>query len=168
MSTVLSQKWGIRAFADMFGVTPRTIRFYEDKGLLSPKREGGIRVFSIREKTRFEKIMRGKRLGFSLDDIRAVFDVTDGLIKDRSELLRRKENFENVLASLAKRREDLRILSKDMHDVISVAKDYLAQETDDEIDVIELAARYQAAFNETMTTNPIDFMSGGPDEKPQT
>ncbi len=168
MSTVLSQKWGIRAFADMFGVTPRTIRFYEDKGLLSPKREGGIRVFSIREKTRFEKIMRGKRLGFSLDDIRAVFDVTDGLIKDRSELLRRKENFENVLASLAKRREDLRILSKDMHDVISVAKDYLAQETDDEIDVTELAARYQAAFNETMTTNPIDFMSGGPDEKPQT
>ncbi len=164
MSTTLRQKWGIRDFANMFGVTPRTIRFYEDKGLLSPMREGGIRVFSLREKTRFEKIMRGKRLGFSLDDIRAVFDVTDGLIKDRSELLRRKENFENVLAGLAKRREDLRVLSKDMLDVISIAEEYLGQTSDEQIDVAELAARYQAAFDETMTTNPIDYMSGMPDK----
>jgi len=149
----------------MFGVTPRTIRFYEDKGLLSPAREGGIRVFTPRNRARFEKIMRGKRLGFSLDDIRAVFDVTDGLITERSELLRRKTNFESVLAGLSKRRDDLRILSQDMHDVISVADDYLSQTTDeDDIDVAELASRYQAAFDESMLANPNDYMSGVPDD----
>ena len=143
-------------------------RFYEGKGLLSPSREGGVRVFGIRDRSRFEKIMRGKRLGFSLDDIRAVFDVTDGLITDKAELLRRKANFESVLAGLAKRREDLRILSKDMHDVISVAETYLAQVEDDQIDVTDLAARYQAAFDETMTANPIDYMSGVPDDPRST
>lgn len=166
MTDLTSQKWGIKVFAGMFGVTPRTIRFYEDKGLLTPKREGGVRTFGPRDRSRFEKIMRGKRLGFSLDDIRSVFDVTDGLITDRKELLRRKANFANVLAGLAKRREDLRILSQDMNDVISVADEYLAQADDDTIDVMELAARYQAVFDQTMTTNPIDYMSGVPEDAP--
>lgn len=150
----------------MFDVTPRTIRFYEDKGLLSPAREGGVRVFRLHDQVRFEKIMRGKRLGFSLDDIRSVFDVTDGVITDRNELLRRKTNFDNVLASLSKRRDDLRILSQDMHDVISIADDYLAQATNDdnEVDVKLLASRYQAVFEERMMANPMDYMSGVPDE----
>ncbi|MEL7231207.1 MAG: MerR family transcriptional regulator, partial [Pseudomonadota bacterium] len=64
----------MRDFADMFGVTPRTVRFYEDKGLLQPERDGQTRRFGPRQQARFERILRGKRLGFSLDDIRAVFD----------------------------------------------------------------------------------------------
>lgn len=157
---------GIKAFAESFGVTPRTIRFYEDKGLLTPQREGGVRIFGPRDRLRFEKIMRGKRLGFSLDDIRSVFDVTDGLITDRAELLRRKSNFEAVVAGLARRREDLNVLSKDMQDVISVTEDYLDKSTDDIVDVAALAAKYQAAFEDSMTSNPIDYMSGVPDEQP--
>ncbi len=165
MTAQATHKWGIRDFADMFDVTPRTIRFYEDKGLLEPAREGGVRVFTPRDRAKFEKIMRGKRLGFSLDDIRSVLDVTDGLITDRAELLRRKANFEHVVAGLAKRRQDLRILSQDMDEVISIANDYLSQTDDGDVDVKELAARYQAAFDETMTANPIDYMSGIPDEQ---
>lgn len=149
-------KWGIKVFADMFGVTPRTIRFYEDKGLLTPQREGGIRVFDPRDRLRFEKIMRGKRLGFSLDDIRAVFDITDGNVTDRAEIARRKANFEAVVASLDARRRDLDILHADMTDVIAVADEALAA-TPGNDNVADLAARYQAAFDASTTGAPIDF-----------
>jgi len=161
-------KWGIREFADLFGVTPRTIRFYEDKGLLSPTREGGVRVFGSRDHLRFEKIMRGKRLGFSLEDIRAVFDVTDGVITDRAEILRRKRNFEAVIASLQKRREDLTILAEDMAEVIAIAEEAINATADENAQVADLAERYQAAFSETTTGNPIDFLSGSPTTKPHS
>jgi len=94
MNNRQSAEWGIKSFAEIFGVTPRTIRFYEDKGLLTPARANGVRVFSPDDRIRFEKIMRGKRLGFSLDDIKEVLDVTDGNVTDRIELLRRRKNFE--------------------------------------------------------------------------
>jgi DNA-binding transcriptional MerR regulator len=150
------QKWGIKVFADMFGVTPRTIRFYEDKGLLAPQREGGIRTFGPRDRLRFEKIMRGKRLGFSLDDIRAVFDITDGNVTDRAEIARRKANFEAVVASLAERRRDLDILHADMTEVITIADEAL-QSAPGSGTVADLAARYQAAFDASTTGHPIDF-----------
>lgn len=159
MEDAKHQKWGIKTFAKMFGVTPRTIRFYEDKGLLTPARESGVRIFDPRDRLRFEKIMRGKRLGFSLEDIRSVFDITDGTVTDRAEVKRRKENFENVLAGLAERRRDLDILHRDMTDVISIADEALSSELGSGT-VADLAARYQAAFDEAVTGNPIDFMSG--------
>ena len=157
MKTADQEKWGIKVFADMFGVTPRTIRFYEDKGLLTPQREGGVRVFDPRDQLQFEKIMRGKRLGFSLEDIRAVFDITNGVITDRAEVQRRKENFEAVVASLAERRRDLDILHADMTEVISIADEALASPSDDD-NVADLAARYQAALDAAID-NPIDFLS---------
>lgn len=154
-----NQKWGIKAFAEIFSVTPRTIRFYEDKGLLAPVREGGVRVFGPRDHLRFEKIMRGKRAGFSLQDIRSVFDITDGVVTDRAEVLRRKASFEAVVAGLADRRRDLDILHADMTEVIQIAEDALSS-TSETDDVADLAARYQAAFDPTTTGNPIDFLSG--------
>lgn len=159
MSETHQQKWGIKAFAEMFDVTPRTIRFYEDKGLLMPQRDGGVRVFGPRDHIRFEKIMRGKRLGFSLQDIRAVFDMTDGTVTDRKEIQRRKENFQAVVDSLAERRRDLDILHADMTEVIAIADDALKTQPDTE-NVADLAARYQAAFDTTSTGHPIDFLSG--------
>jgi len=143
----------------MFAVTPRTIRFYEDKGLLMPKRESGVRIFDTRDKLRFEKIMRGKRLGFSLEDIRAVFDMTDGIVTDRAEIQRRKDNFQAVVDGLAERRMDLDILHADMTEVISIADEALSTTPDTE-NVADMAARYQAAFDTTTTGHPIDFTSG--------
>jgi len=69
--------------------------------------------------------MRGKRLGFSLEDIRAVFDMTDGVVTDRAEIQRRKENFQAVVDSLAERRRDLDILHGDMTEVIAIADEAL-------------------------------------------
>jgi DNA-binding transcriptional MerR regulator len=58
-----------------FGVTARTLRFYEDKGLLHPGREGQSRVFSYRDRARLGLILRGKRCGFSLADMREILDL---------------------------------------------------------------------------------------------
>ena len=61
--------WSISELADECGVTTRTIRFYEDKGLIQPQRVGSNRVYNYQDRARLTLILRGKRLGFSLEDI---------------------------------------------------------------------------------------------------
>ena len=72
-----SQTYTISALAEEFSVTSRTIRFYEDKDLLHPRRNGLARVYSRRDRARLKLILRGKRLGFSLADIREMLDLYD-------------------------------------------------------------------------------------------
>lgn len=146
---VRSAQWGIREFAEMFDVTPRTIRFYEDKGLLSPSRHGGSRIFGAEDYVRFERIMRAKRIGFTLDDIKEVMDVTDGHITDRVELLRRKKNFETVIRSLKRRREDIDVISKNMTEICAVIAQNVENAPDGE-GVFDLAAAYDAKFKQTL------------------
>lgn len=67
----------ISDLAKEFDVTTRSIRFYEDKGLIHPSRQGKIRVYQRRDKIRLKLILRGKRLGFSLDEIRELFALYD-------------------------------------------------------------------------------------------
>ena len=137
----------------MFGVTPRTVRFYEDKGLLTPERDGGVRRFGPTHLARFERILRGKRLGFSLDDIAAVFDVLEGRVDDPRELRRRRDNFQAVIDGLAERKRDVAQLEADMVEIVSVIDEHLAQNPDVETtDVAQLAARYQAAFAQHLST----------------
>jgi DNA-binding transcriptional MerR regulator len=73
----MSETFGIADLAREFDVTTRTIRFYEDKGLLAPLRKGQRRVYAPRDRVRLRLIMRGKRLGFSLDEIREMIDLYD-------------------------------------------------------------------------------------------
>jgi len=65
----------IRETCDAFNVTPRTLRFYESKELLFPKREGQKRLFTKRDRARLKLILRGKRFGFSLEEIRQLLDL---------------------------------------------------------------------------------------------
>ena len=67
----------VTELADQLGVTARAIRFYEDKGLITPARAGATRVYSKRETARMQLILRGKRLGFSLRDIKQFLDLYD-------------------------------------------------------------------------------------------
>jgi len=105
------QAFGIGELAGMFGVTQRTIRFYEDQGLLTPKRIGKTRVFGDRDRVRLDFILRGKRLGFSLAEIREwldLYDVEDGehrqyralLEKSRQRILELERQRDDVNATL--------------------------------------------------------------------
>jgi DNA-binding transcriptional MerR regulator len=69
--------YSIRDLAREFDVTTRTIRFYEGEGLISPGRRGQTRLFSPRDRIRLKLILRGKRLGFSLGEIREIIDLYD-------------------------------------------------------------------------------------------
>jgi DNA-binding transcriptional MerR regulator len=69
--------------ASQLGVSTRTIRFYEDEGMLAPQRAGGQRIYGTRDLARLKLILRGKRLGFSLHDIRELLDLYDA---DRNHL----------------------------------------------------------------------------------
>lgn len=69
--------YSIRDLAREFDVTTRTIRFYEDEGLISPARRGQTRLFSPRDRVRLKLILRGKRLGFTLNEIREIIDLYD-------------------------------------------------------------------------------------------
>lgn len=83
-----------------FDVTPRTIRFYEDQGLLSPKREGQSRIYAPRDRTRLAWILRGKRVGLSLADIGELldlYDLADGRVRQRKETLRKLRERLDVL-----------------------------------------------------------------------
>lgn len=93
----MTRTYSISDLAKEFGVTTRTIRHYEEQGLLSPKRERTIRIFSNRDRVRLKLALRGKRLGFSLNDIRELFELYD-LAKDENKQL------EEFLARLEKRR----------------------------------------------------------------
>ncbi|HEX4262506.1 MAG TPA: MerR family DNA-binding transcriptional regulator [Acetobacteraceae bacterium] len=82
------------------GITPRTMRFYEDKGLISPRRAGTTRVYTARDRGRMVLILRGKRLGFSLRDIGEYLDLYDA---DPT----RREQTCMLLGKLDRRIEDL-------------------------------------------------------------
>lgn len=67
----------ISELCDEFGVTARALRFYEDEGLITPERQGLARIYSWRDRARLAWILRGKRVGFSLADIREMIDLYD-------------------------------------------------------------------------------------------
>lgn len=75
--TTSTRTYSITDLCFEFGVTPRALRFYEDEGLISPRRQGLSRIYSWRDRARLAWILRGKRVGFSLADIREMIDLYD-------------------------------------------------------------------------------------------
>ena len=84
--TADSRTYAISQLAREFGVTPRALRFYEDKGLLSPDRDGLNRVYSNRDRARLKLILSGRKVGFSLNDIREILDLYDLDDNQRAQL----------------------------------------------------------------------------------
>ena len=73
----MEELFSITELAKVLGITPRTIRFYEDRGLVTPRRVGTTRVYSYRDRARMSLVLRGKRLGFTLRDIKEYLDLYD-------------------------------------------------------------------------------------------
>ena len=136
--------WGIADVAAHFEITTRAIRFYEDKGLLALARVGGHRVFNAIDRERLEKILRAKRIGFSLEDIKQFLEVTDGSVVEQAELLRRKAGFEAVIKRLRRKRRDIEIIAKDMADLCAVVDNYI--ETAPSGEVFQFAEAYDEMF----------------------
>lgn len=101
------QTYTISELSREFGVTPRALRFYEDKGLLSPRREGLNRIYGARERGRLQLILRGKRLGFPLTEIRGVLDLYDLEDGERVQMQAVAKKFRQRLLVLRAQREDL-------------------------------------------------------------
>src|ERR1700761_9115606 len=124
---LMSAHYTITELAHEFDITPRAIRFYEDQGLLAPSREGPggqRRVYSGHDRTRLKLTLRGKRLGFSLTEVRRLLDLYDSptgtvtqlhafldpLAAHRAVLERQKEDLDATLAELASHEAQCRAL----------------------------------------------------------
>lgn len=97
----------IREMCDAYDVTPRTLRFYEAKELLFPIREGQKRLFTKRDRARLKLILRGKRFGFSLEEIRQLLDLYHIGDQQHTQLTRTYEIAKERLADMEHRREEL-------------------------------------------------------------
>ena len=116
--------WTISELSREFDVTPRTIRFYEDQGIVSPAREGRNRVFGPRDRTRLKLALRGKRLGLQLSEILTLIDMYDGpgdtavqlrqylsvLEQHRSTLEQQRRDIEDTLREIAQQEQQCREL----------------------------------------------------------
>nr|WP_294516112.1 MerR family DNA-binding transcriptional regulator [uncultured Rhodopila sp.] len=114
------QLYTVTELARQLGMTPRAIRFYEDKGLISPQRAGTTRVFSARDRARMILILRGKRLGFSLSTIKDYLDLYDTDITQQSQL-------KLLLTAVGKRRAQLLSQRQAIDEALAELDDITAQ-----------------------------------------
>lgn len=116
----MAETYTIAQLSNEFGITPRAIRFYEDKNLLSPTRQGLNRVYSRRDRARLALILRGKRLGFRLDDIKEMLDLYDhgeGQIEQMQFTLDRSRD---RIAELERQRRDVDDAIRELKDIVKM------------------------------------------------
>lgn len=115
---------GINQLATELEVTPRAIRFYEDKGLIQPQRAGTTRVYTRREVARMRLILRGKRLGFSLKEIKEFLDLYGGGGHNRVQHERLLAAVRHRLADLAEQRA---VLDQTMDELVDIEREVTAK-----------------------------------------
>jgi DNA-binding transcriptional MerR regulator len=116
-SQVPAETWSIAELASEYDVTLRTIRFYEDRGLLTPERRGTTRVYHPRDRIRLSLILRGKRLGFSLDEIARIVDMYDAEPGEEGQLVYLLNQITARRTELEQRRQDIEQTLQDLTEV---------------------------------------------------
>ena len=111
----MTTTYTISDLAAEFEVTTRTIRHYEEQGLLNPQREGTNRIFSNRDRIRLKLALRGKRLGFSLSDIRELFELYDLSRDEKKQVEEFLGKLEKRRASLEQQREDIEVMLNEIN-----------------------------------------------------
>ena len=125
--------YSISELAAEFDITARSIRFYEDQGLISPVRKKTQRIFNERDRVRLKLILRGKRLGFSLAEIQEIFDLYDSEPGEEAQLLYLIESIDSKRKALLLQREDIDAVLKEMDEVEKRIKESLKQKTLNEL-----------------------------------
>jgi DNA-binding transcriptional MerR regulator len=116
----------IRQMCDAFDVTPRTLRFYEAKELLSPRRQGQRRLFTRRDRARLKLILRGKRFGFSLEELRQLLDLYDKGDGQQSQIARAYEVAQARLAEMEAQRDELEAAISELREQMTWGERMLA------------------------------------------
>jgi DNA-binding transcriptional MerR regulator len=110
-----------------FGVTLRTLRFYEDKGLLHPKREGSARLYTRRDRARLKLILLGRKVGFSLRDVKQMIDLYDPSGSNAKQYKLTLEKSEKQLARLQKQRALIDEAIDELSGTMALVRQMLAQ-----------------------------------------
>jgi DNA-binding transcriptional MerR regulator len=118
--------YSISQLAREFEVTPRTIRFYEDKGLLRPRRAGTTRIYSGRDRVRLRLVLRGKRLGFSLREIAEIIDMYDTEPGEIGQLEYMLQRLQERRSQLQARRRDIELTLAELDQLESQCRSRLA------------------------------------------
>ena len=118
----------IRQMCDAFGVTPRTLRFYESKELIAPLRRGQARLYTRRDRGRLKLILQGRRFGFALEDIRQLLDLYDVGDGQKTQVARTIDKARGRLAAMEAQRDDLARAIDDLKAQIATAEAMLAQD----------------------------------------
>ena len=113
----LDRLYAITELAHELGITPRAIRFYESKGLIAPQRAGSTRVYTYRDRARLTIILRGKRLGFSLAQVKDYLDLYDADPGHSEQLFLLLRNARKRIIELEQQRRDLELTLDELHDV---------------------------------------------------
>jgi DNA-binding transcriptional MerR regulator len=112
------RSYSISELAREFDVSPRTIRFYEEKKLIAPQRtKGNQRVYRRRDRARLKLILRGKRFGYTLDEIAEMIGMTDVDLSEVTQIEKSLAYGEKKLAEIRERIEELRLLEQDLLNV---------------------------------------------------
>ena len=99
--------YSIGEMCDDFGVTARALRFYEDEELIGPERRGTTRLYTDRDRARLTWILRGKRVGFSLNDIRELLDLYDVGDQQHTQMLATLDRCRDRIATLERQKHDI-------------------------------------------------------------
>ena len=123
----MTHVYSISDLSREFGVTTRTIRFYESEGLLAPERVGQRRLFSPRDRVRLKLILRGKRLGFSLSEIHEIIEMYDAAPGEMGQLQLLLDRIDARREELKQRRRDIEATLGELAEVESRCKKRLGQ-----------------------------------------
>lgn len=121
-----TRTWTVGELADDLGVTTRTLRFYEAEGLIAPERRGTARIYHARDRTRLRLILRGKRFGMSLAEIREIVDMyEDAELGEAGQLRTLLGRLVEIHADLVQRREDLQRIIGEVETVTAQCQERL-------------------------------------------
>lgn len=124
---VTKRSYSITELSKEFDITTRTIRFYEDQGLLAPERDGQRRIYSARDRTLLKLILRGKRLGFSLAESRTLFEMYDPDSGNQQQLISYLTMLEGKKALLEQQLHDIEVMKIELSEARERCIDALKQ-----------------------------------------